>query len=175
MSGSAGFNVTRGVAYLGPKYSYSHLAAVANLVKPRPRARGLDRRRLRRSQSQPRRFRPGSAGELDRRPHRRHARYVHQAAEPEDPRRSSAAHSPLPAGQVRGARFAGSTPSRRHLAVPQLAGQEPAASGQIEVVSTAAAAQLAQREEFAAAVASRAAGAYGLDVLAENIEDQPIT
>ena len=41
------------------------------------------------------------------------------------------------------------------------------------MVSTAAAAELAQREEFAAAVASRAAGeAYGLNVLAENIEDQ---
>ena len=42
------------------------------------------------------------------------------------------------------------------------------------MVSTAAAAELAQREEFAAAVASRAAAsAYRLDVLAENIEDQP--
>ena len=44
----------------------------------------------------------------------------------------------------------------------------------VDVVSTAAAAELAQREEFAAAVASRAAGdAYSLNVLAENIEDQP--
>ncbi len=44
----------------------------------------------------------------------------------------------------------------------------------VEVVSTAAAAELAQREDFAAAVASRpAAAAYGLDILAENIEDQP--
>jgi chorismate mutase/prephenate dehydratase len=44
----------------------------------------------------------------------------------------------------------------------------------VEVVSTAAAAELAQREEFAAAVASRsAASAYQLNVLAENIEDQP--
>src|SRR4029077_602263 len=44
----------------------------------------------------------------------------------------------------------------------------------VEVVSPAAAAELAQREEFAAAVASRAAAsAYRLDVLAENIEDQP--
>jgi chorismate mutase/prephenate dehydratase len=47
-------------------------------------------------------------------------------------------------------------------------------SAKIEVVSTGAAAELAQREEFAAAVASRAAaGAYRLNVLAENIEDQP--
>ncbi len=47
-------------------------------------------------------------------------------------------------------------------------------AAKIEVVSTAAAAELAQREEFAAAVASRAAaGAYRLNVLAENIEDQP--
>ena len=43
----------------------------------------------------------------------------------------------------------------------------------VEVVSTAAAAELAQREEFAAAVASRAAAqAYRLNVLAENVEDQ---
>src|SRR5947209_333469 len=43
----------------------------------------------------------------------------------------------------------------------------------IPVVSTAAAAELAQREELAAAVASRpAADAYHLAVLAENIEDQ---
>ena len=42
------------------------------------------------------------------------------------------------------------------------------------MVSTAAAAELAQREEFAAAVASRAAAAaYRLNILAENIEDQP--
>jgi chorismate mutase/prephenate dehydratase len=46
-------------------------------------------------------------------------------------------------------------------------------AAKVEVVSTAAAAELAQREEFAAAVASRAAAqAYRLDVLAENIEDQ---
>jgi chorismate mutase/prephenate dehydratase len=44
----------------------------------------------------------------------------------------------------------------------------------IDVVSTAAAAEHAQREDFAAAVASSAAGAaYGLNVLAANIEDQP--
>jgi chorismate mutase / prephenate dehydratase len=44
----------------------------------------------------------------------------------------------------------------------------------IDVVSTAHAAEHAQREEFAAAVASRAAAdAYGLKVLASNIEDQP--
>jgi len=43
----------------------------------------------------------------------------------------------------------------------------------VDVVSTAAAAEHASREEFAAAVASRAAGeAYHLNVLAENIEDQ---
>ncbi len=44
----------------------------------------------------------------------------------------------------------------------------------VEVVSTAAAAELAQREDYAAAVASRAAAtAYRLNILAENIEDQP--
>jgi chorismate mutase/prephenate dehydratase len=47
-------------------------------------------------------------------------------------------------------------------------------AAKVETGSTAAAAELAQHEEFAAAVASRAAGiAYRLDVLAENIEDQP--
>lgn len=46
-------------------------------------------------------------------------------------------------------------------------------AAKVEVVSTAAAAELAQREEFAAAVASKAAGhAYKLDILVENIEDQ---
>jgi chorismate mutase/prephenate dehydratase len=46
-------------------------------------------------------------------------------------------------------------------------------AAKVEVVSTAAAAELAQREEFAAAVASRpAAQAYRLNLLAENIEDQ---
>ena len=44
----------------------------------------------------------------------------------------------------------------------------------VDVVSTAAAAEHASREEFAAAVASRAAGeAYHMNVLAENIEDLP--
>jgi len=46
-------------------------------------------------------------------------------------------------------------------------------AAKVEVVSTAAAAELSQREEYAAAVASRAAAqAYRLNVLAENIEDQ---
>ncbi len=44
----------------------------------------------------------------------------------------------------------------------------------IDVVSTARAAELAAREEHSAAIASRSAGdAHGLRVLAENIEDQP--
>ncbi len=47
-------------------------------------------------------------------------------------------------------------------------------AAKVEVVSTARAAELAQNEEYAAAVASRsAAGPYRLQVLAENIEDQP--
>ncbi len=46
-------------------------------------------------------------------------------------------------------------------------------AAKIEVVSTTAAAELAQREEFAAAVASKAAGhAYKLNILVENIEDK---
>lgn len=46
-------------------------------------------------------------------------------------------------------------------------------AAKVEVVSTAAAAELAQREDFAAAIASRAAGsAYRLKVFAEKIEDQ---
>ncbi|MFO0957568.1 MAG: prephenate dehydratase [Isosphaeraceae bacterium] len=44
----------------------------------------------------------------------------------------------------------------------------------VEVISTAAAAEHAAREDFAAAIASRpAAQAYGLKVLAPNVEDQP--
>jgi chorismate mutase/prephenate dehydratase len=44
----------------------------------------------------------------------------------------------------------------------------------VDVVSTAVAAEMAQREEFGAAVASAAAAAaHGLNVLAANIEDQP--
>jgi chorismate mutase / prephenate dehydratase len=47
-------------------------------------------------------------------------------------------------------------------------------ANKIEVVSTARAAELAQSEQYAAAVASRAAAApYRLNILAENIEDQP--
>jgi chorismate mutase/prephenate dehydratase len=53
-------------------------------------------------------------------------------------------------------------------------GKNAPQAAKVEVVSTAAAAELAQREEYAAAVASRAAAtAYQLSVLAENIEDQP--
>lgn len=44
----------------------------------------------------------------------------------------------------------------------------------VDVVSTAAAADIAAKEPFAAAIASRpAAEAFGLEVLAANIEDQP--
>jgi chorismate mutase/prephenate dehydratase len=44
----------------------------------------------------------------------------------------------------------------------------------VEVISTAAAAELAAREEYGAAIASRpASDAYGLKVHAANIEDQP--
>lgn len=44
----------------------------------------------------------------------------------------------------------------------------------VEIVSTAAAAELASREDFAAAIASRpAAEPYHLNILAANIEDQP--
>ncbi len=47
-------------------------------------------------------------------------------------------------------------------------------AAKVEVVSTAAAAELAAREDYAAAVASRAAAAaHRLNILAENIEDQP--
>lgn len=47
-------------------------------------------------------------------------------------------------------------------------------AAKVEVVSTAAAAELAQREDFAAAIASRAAGAaFRLKTFAERIEDQP--
>ena len=60
------------------------------------------------------------------------------------------------------------------VAVPQLAGQAPAAARTIEVTSTSTAAQLAQDKPGAAAIASLQAGVhYGLDVLAAEHRGQP--
>ena len=75
--------------------------------------------------SRPVRDRP--AGELDRRPDRRHAGDVRQAPGREDPRRGPAADPPLPAGPLRlGAGAAGLFQGAGAVAVPELDQQEPA-------------------------------------------------
>ena len=132
ISGSRALERPIRVACLGPKYSYSHLASVARFGEAVEHVPvGLDRRRLRGGQSPPRPVRPGPAGELDRRPDRRHARHVHQAPEPEDPGRGPAACASLPAGPLRmGAGPPGLFEGAGAVAVPQLAGEERAAGGQ---------------------------------------------
>ena len=149
------------VACLGPKYSYSHLAAVAKFgeaVEHVP---------------------VGSIAAVFEEVNRRHVQFgivplenstdgriadtldmFIRLPEPEDPRRGPAAGPPLPARQgASGGRSGGSTrrprPSRSAATGWARTCRRPRL---VEVVSTAAAAELAQREEFAAAVASRAAG-----------------
>ena len=132
MSGSRALQRTIRVAYLGPKYSYSHLASVAKFgegVEHVPV--GSIAVGFRGGQPPPRRVRPGASGKLDRRARRRHARHVHQAAQPQDPGGSAAAHSSLPAGAMR---VEPDSPGLFQVAgafaVPQLAGQEPAPGDQ---------------------------------------------
>ena len=129
MSGSRSLQRTFRVAYLGPKYSYSHLA-VGRQVRRGGRARPgrLDRRGLRGGQPPARPVRDRAAGELDRRADRRHARHVRPAAGPEDPRRGPAPGPPLPARPLRvGPGPADLLQGAGAVAVPPLARQEPAA------------------------------------------------
>ena len=81
ISGSRALERSLRVAYLGPAYTYSHLAAIHRFgqsVELVPV--GSIRRRLRRSQPRAGAVWPGAAGELHRRPRRRHAGHVHAAA-----------------------------------------------------------------------------------------------
>ena len=173
-----GLQRTLRVAYLGPKYSYSHLAAVAKFgtaVEYVPVGsiaavfEEVNRRNVQ--------FWTGAAGELDRRSDRGHAGHVHQAAQPQDPRaevRLRVRHCLLGRcdwGQVRRVY----SKSQALSQCRNWLGKNLPQAVKVEVVSTAAAAELAPREDLAAAVASRPGGrcVYGLNVLAENIEDQP--
>ena len=115
MSGSRRCSGCSGSPASGPKYSYSHLAAVAKFgAGGRVRPGRHDRRGLRGGQPPPRPVRRRAAGELDRRPDRRHARHVRPAAAAQDPRRGPAAGPSLPAGQLRvGAGPAGLLQGRR--------------------------------------------------------------
>ena len=139
------------------------------------RARGHHRRGVRGSPPQAVGFRAGAGGELDRRPRGRHAGHVHAHAGA-DLRRSGVADPSHAAGKVPAdAKCAKSTASRRPLSQCRnwLAKHLPAART-IEVTSTSTAAQLAGEKPGAAAIASLQAGIhYGLEVLAENIEDNP--
>jgi chorismate mutase / prephenate dehydratase len=175
MSGSRAMQRTLRVGCLGPKYSYSHLAAVAkfgNAVEHVPL---------------------GSIAAVFEEVNRRHVQFGLVPLENSTDGRVADTldmFAKLPGikvraevklrvhhcllgrgqwGQVRRVYSKAQALSQcRHWLGKNL----PQAS-LIEVVSTAAAAELAQREEFAAAVASRpAADAYGLSILAENIEDQ---
>ena len=84
MSGSRALQKVLKVAYLGPEYSFSHLAAVERFGQAVEFMRRRQHRgRLRGGQPRPRRFRRRAAGELDRRPGRRHARHVHADAAPD--------------------------------------------------------------------------------------------
>ena len=83
MSGSRALQKVLKIAYLGPEYSFSHLAAVERFGQSVEFMRGRQhRRRLRGGRPRPRRFRRRAGREFDRRPRRRHARHVHADAAP---------------------------------------------------------------------------------------------
>ena len=178
MSGSRALQKTLRVAYLGPKYSYSHLACGRQVRRGRRARPGrLDRRGLRGGQPPARPVRHRAAGELDRRPDRRHAGHVRPAAGHQDPRRGPAAGPPLPARRAAsGARSAGSTPRRRRC---RSAGTGWARTCRRRTVARRGLDGRRRRAGPARGVRrrrgqpGRAARRYGLNVLAANIEDQP--
>ena len=176
MSGSRALQRTLRVACLGPKYSYSHLAAVAKFgaaVEHVP---------------------VGSIAAVFEEVNRRHVQFGLVPMENStdggvaDTLEMFARHAGLRIraevrlrvrhcllgrcewGQVRRVYSKAQALSQcRHWL-----GKNLPQAQVIPVISTAAAAEMAQQQEFAAAIASRpAADAYGLKVLAENIEDQP--
>jgi chorismate mutase/prephenate dehydratase len=175
MSGSRALQRTTRVAFLGPKYSYSHLAAVAKFgeaVEHVP---------------------VGSIAAVFEEVNRRHVQFgIVPLENSTDGRVADTLDMfvKLPSlkiraevllrihhcllgrgewGQIRRVYSKAQALSQcRHWLGKNL----PQAQA-VEVASTAQAAELAQRDESAAAVASAAAAnAYGLSVLAENIEDQ---
>jgi chorismate mutase/prephenate dehydratase len=176
MSGSRAIQRTLHVAYLGPKYSYSHLASVARFGE------SVDHVPV------------GSIAAVFEEVNRRHVQFgIVPLENSTDGRIADTLDMfiKLPNVKIRAevrlrvhhcllGRCEWSQVRRvysKAQALSQcrhwLAKNLPHATA-LEVVSTALAAELAQREEFAAAVASRAAAnAHKLNILAENIEDQP--
>src|SRR3954463_8382506 len=176
MSGSRSLQRTLRVACLGPKYSYSHLASVAKFgeaVEHVP---------------------VGSIAAVFEEVNRRHVQFgIVPLENSTDGRISDTLEMfvRLPGMKIRAevrlkvhhcllSRTEWGQVQRIYSKAQALSqcrhwiGQTLPQARVIDVVSTAAAAEHAQREEFSAAVASRAAGTgYGLNVLATNIEDQP--
>jgi chorismate mutase/prephenate dehydratase len=175
MSGSRSLQRTIRVAFLGPKYSYSHLASVAKFgaaVEHVP---------------------VGSIAAVFEEVNRRHVEFGIVPLENSTDGRVADTLDMFV--RLPGLKIRAEVPLRIHhcllghgewgqvrrvyskaQALSQCRnwlGKNLPQAVMVPVVSTAHAAELAQREETAAAVASRAAaGAYGLNVLAENIEDQ---
>lgn len=175
MSGSRALQRTLRVACLGPKYSYSYLAAVAkfgNAVEHVP---------------------VGSIAAVFEEVNRRHVQFGLVPLENSTDGRIADTlemFARLPGLKIRAevklrihhcllARVPWDQIRRVYSKAQALSqcrhwlGKNLPQAQVIEVVSTAAAAELAQQGESSAAIASRPAGdAHGLSVLAENIEDQ---
>jgi chorismate mutase / prephenate dehydratase len=176
MSGSRALQQTLRVAFLGPKYSYSHLAAVAKFgaaVEHVP---------------------VGSIAAVFEEVNRRHVQFgIVPLENSTDGRIADTLDMfvSLPLLKIRAevrmrvhhcllARGEWGQIQRVYSKAQALSqcrnwlGKNLPQAKLVEVISTAAAAELAQQEEIGAAVASRpAAEAYNLNVLAANIEDQP--
>ncbi len=175
MSGSRALQRNLRVAFLGPKYSYSHLAAISkfgNAVEHVP---------------------VGSIAAVFEEVNRRHVQFGLVPLENSTDGRVTdtlemfTRHSALKIrAEVRLrihhcllGRCAWGDVNRVYSKAQALSqcrhwlGKNLPQAATVEVVSTAHAAEIAQREQYAAAIASRiAADAYGLQILAENIEDQ---
>ncbi|MBV8315114.1 MAG: prephenate dehydratase, partial [Planctomycetaceae bacterium] len=176
MSGSRSLQRTLRIAYLGPKYSYSHLASVAKFgesVEHVP---------------------VGSIAAVFEEVNRRHVQFGIVPLENSTDGRivdTLDMFVRLPGMKIRAevrlrvhhcllGRCEWGQVQRIYSKAQALSqcrhwlGKNLPQARVVDVVSTATAAEQARREEFAAAVASRAAAdAYQLNVLAENIEDQP--
>jgi chorismate mutase / prephenate dehydratase len=174
MSGSRALQRTLRVACLGPKYSYSHLAAVAkfgNAVEHVP---------------------VGSIAAVFEEVNRRHVQFGIVPLENSTDGRITDTldmFTKLPNLQIRAeiklrihhcllGKGEWAQVRRVYSKAQALSqcrhwlGKNLPQAQVIEVVSTAAAAELAQAQDISAAIASRpAADAYGLKILAENIED----